>query len=297
MSDISEVLKFRAWGARNPLGIIALFISLIYGMSAGLLGFSVDKLSPENQTRLVWFVVLFPCAVLLAFCWLVARHHRKLYGPSDFRSDEGFLHAGEQAPSVALGERLVAEVAAGEAAEVDAALTAQSETGSTGPLSNESAAGTVHSATPKQIHSAATVFLLEGLVFQELQGEFNGSVRKEVSILTPQQGKITVDGIIETHDRLIVVEIKTLRGDFSRRIREARTTAKRYIEAFRSDSAAKWQILFAFVLDRRRHAPGVILQSIEEFRKSLNGEVIVRTYDTDELLQKYGFPVGQSEGE
>ena len=30
--------------ARNPLGIIALFISLIYGMSALLLGTSVDSL-------------------------------------------------------------------------------------------------------------------------------------------------------------------------------------------------------------------------------------------------------------
>ena len=42
--------KFPNWSARNPLGIIALFISLIYGMSALLLGTSVDSLAMFNQT-------------------------------------------------------------------------------------------------------------------------------------------------------------------------------------------------------------------------------------------------------
>jgi hypothetical protein len=29
-----------------------------------------------------------------AFLWLVAKHHRKLYGPGDYRTDESFSNAG-----------------------------------------------------------------------------------------------------------------------------------------------------------------------------------------------------------
>ena len=79
-----EKFSLPKWGARNPLGIVALFISLIYGMSALLLGFSITHLSANNQTILVLFVVSFPFVVLAVFGWLVSRHHMKLYGPSDY---------------------------------------------------------------------------------------------------------------------------------------------------------------------------------------------------------------------
>ena len=78
--------KLPSWSARNPLGIIALFISLIYGMSAVLLGTSVKNLSSANQTILVYFIVVFPFVVLGVFGWLVSRHHTKLYGPADCRT-------------------------------------------------------------------------------------------------------------------------------------------------------------------------------------------------------------------
>src|SRR5262245_17829050 len=91
--------KLPTWSARNPLGIIALFISLIYGMSALLLGTSVSSLLPANQTVLVYFIVVFPFVVLSVFGWLVSRHHTKLYGPADYRTDKGFLDAGHTVPT------------------------------------------------------------------------------------------------------------------------------------------------------------------------------------------------------
>lgn len=79
--------------AKNPLGIIALFIVLIYGFAAIALvatsAFSV--LQPEERLPLIWFLVLFPVLVLLIFGWLVSSHHEKLYAPSDYKSDDAFL--------------------------------------------------------------------------------------------------------------------------------------------------------------------------------------------------------------
>lgn len=80
--------------ARNPLGIIALFIVLVYGIAALALGLT-STLSQEDRTPIVWFLVSFPILVLAAFCWLVSRHHQKLYAPSDYKTDDGFLSAAQ----------------------------------------------------------------------------------------------------------------------------------------------------------------------------------------------------------
>ena len=77
--------------AKTPLGITALFIVLIYGVAALVLGLSGANLTAEQRLPLVWFLVTFPVLVLIVFAWLVAKHHTKLYGPSDFRDQKLFL--------------------------------------------------------------------------------------------------------------------------------------------------------------------------------------------------------------
>ena len=86
LSTFSETAKNLA---RNPLGIIALFIVLIYGLAALTLGLN-SKLDASDRTPLVWFLVIFPVAVLGLFGWLVSQHHEKLYAPGDYRTDDIF---------------------------------------------------------------------------------------------------------------------------------------------------------------------------------------------------------------
>jgi hypothetical protein len=76
---------------KNPLGIVALFIALIYGFATLLLGVAANQLSPEERQPLIWFVVLFPIVVLGVFYVLVTRHHGKLYAPKDYQNDDSFL--------------------------------------------------------------------------------------------------------------------------------------------------------------------------------------------------------------
>lgn len=76
--------------ARNPLGIIALFIVLIYGLASLVVGFS-SRLEGGDRLPLIWFLVVFPCLVLVIFAWLVSQHHTKLYAPSDYKGDEAFV--------------------------------------------------------------------------------------------------------------------------------------------------------------------------------------------------------------
>jgi hypothetical protein len=94
VSELSTFTTSAKSLSRNPLGIIALFIVLIYGFAALTLGFN-SNLQPNERFPLVWFLVAFPVIVLCLFGWLVSKHHWKLYAPSDYRSDEIFFHRSE----------------------------------------------------------------------------------------------------------------------------------------------------------------------------------------------------------
>ena len=76
--------------ARNPLGIIALFIVLVYGM-ASLVMVSTESDTVNERQTLIFFLVFFPVLVLAAFTWLVSKHSDKLYGPGDFTDQENYL--------------------------------------------------------------------------------------------------------------------------------------------------------------------------------------------------------------
>ena len=77
--------------SRNPLGIIALFIVLVYGIAGLLLGYSIKFLSYIERLLMIGFLVFFPLIVLIVFYFLVTRHNEKLYSPQDFRTDDAFF--------------------------------------------------------------------------------------------------------------------------------------------------------------------------------------------------------------
>lgn len=76
---------------RSPLGIIALFIVMVYGFASLVVGLGTNI--TEHVLPLIYFLVFFPVIVFFGFLWLVAKHHNKLYGPSDFKNEENFLKA------------------------------------------------------------------------------------------------------------------------------------------------------------------------------------------------------------
>jgi CheY-like chemotaxis protein len=76
--------------SRSPLGIIALFIVLVYGF-ASLVTTLGSSLGPQERLPLVYFLVIFPVLVLAVFAWLVSCHWRKLYGPGDYRDENNFV--------------------------------------------------------------------------------------------------------------------------------------------------------------------------------------------------------------
>lgn len=73
--------------SQNPLGIIALFITLVYGLAVLVVGFG-KGLDEASRVPLIWFMVIFPVLILGVFAWLVSQHHEKLYAPRDFEKGD-----------------------------------------------------------------------------------------------------------------------------------------------------------------------------------------------------------------
>jgi len=98
--DVSSFAESTKHLARNPLGIIALFIVLIYAFASLVVGFS-SKLTSTERLPIIWFLILFPAMVLVVFAWLVSCHHAKLYAPADYRGDSAFIEASIEQVQVA----------------------------------------------------------------------------------------------------------------------------------------------------------------------------------------------------
>lgn len=86
--------------ARNPLGIIALFIILVYGLAALMTTFS-RSLTANERAPLIWFLIIFPVIVLAVFAWLVTRHGDKIRPdgylvPGDFKDEKYFIQFQKQ---------------------------------------------------------------------------------------------------------------------------------------------------------------------------------------------------------
>lgn len=76
--------------SKNPLGIIALFIVLVYGLAAMVTTFA-SSLTHSERLPLIYFLVIFPVLVLAVFAWLVSCHSGKLYSPSDYKNEDNYI--------------------------------------------------------------------------------------------------------------------------------------------------------------------------------------------------------------
>jgi CheY-like chemotaxis protein len=102
--------------ARNPLGIIALFIVLVYGFASLVTAFA-GSFTTAERLPLIYFMIGFPVLVLGVFAWLVSKHSGKLFAPSDFKDEENYVKM-----QMAVVASLTAATAKGDAPATEAQL-------------------------------------------------------------------------------------------------------------------------------------------------------------------------------
>jgi hypothetical protein len=128
-------------------------------------------------------------------------------------------------------------------------------------------------------------YLAEGLVFQALQAELGGSVRREVRL-----AGVHVDGLIHSADGAItIVETKIILNprDWARRLRDAKDQLERARSALADEKSVR--LLLAVVVDGN-------LGRVAEVKSQIptSSGLEIRVYGLSELIERYGF--GDSEG-
>lgn len=254
--------------SRNPLGIIALFIVLVYGIAALVFGLSGAQLDTMQKWPLIWFLVLFPVLVLLLFGWLVASHHTKLYSPTDYLDKEGFFRSlTPQEQKMRIDEEIKS-------------------------LSNEINAErrSIVPATESPTLDAnefsdlrSNYLLAEELVFRELEAEFKLPVTRNVRLY---HSNLELDGAISSRNQFVVVEIKfTQRPIWSQLVHKALQQISRIADAM----SIKARFLLVIVTqnlteDQRANEAKKAKKYLEETKHLVE----LRTYDFDELSRKFG---------
>lgn len=103
MNDRNGFIQSARSLARNPLGIIALFIVLVYAVASIVISLAEAEFYQNPIHPPVLSLAMFPLIVLSAFTYLVARHHRNLYAPHDYKDSKDFFY-GLTVPSKLKGK-------------------------------------------------------------------------------------------------------------------------------------------------------------------------------------------------
>ena len=181
---------------KNPIGIIALFISLIYGFANLLLGATATSLTPDERSPLIMFIVLFPVVVLGIFYLLVSKHHGKLYAPGDYKDDKSFLRTLSQEERE---QKLEKEV---EESLPPAAIESPTET-----TDHRSFQGTSPSAPLSQIREELR--LVEELTVSKFERELGQRAQRDVGV---GDTGVSFDALFPDAGKFTFLEIKSLRN-------------------------------------------------------------------------------------
>lgn len=256
MSELGTFSKTAKGLARNPLGIIALFIVLIYGFAALTLGIN-STLLPEERLPLVWFLVLFPTVVLFTFAWLVINHHEKLYAPSDYRDDTAFMKtlSPEQ-----------------QRVKVDQDVKALVEQSSSQNLV----------ATPEP-DIRTTVVIAEDLVIRELESEYGVSINRQVSVGNVAQ----FDGVLIRQGEVFTVEVKYTPSQLSR------TNVAEYLQGLETIARnlpwRRFKAIYAVVFDDLEELDVTKESSrLQDVINAFPFNVILKIYGLKQLKEKFG---------
>lgn len=180
---------------KNPIGIVALFISLIYGFANLLLGVTATALTSDERQPIIIFIVLFPVIVLGVFYLLVSRHHGKLYAPGDYKDDKSFLRTLSQEERE---EKLNNEI------EESLPVSEQSEKAQTSTTTQSASKPARTNAEFRQ-----ELQFVESMVISRFESEFNQRAERDIGI---GDTGINFDALFSSESSITCLEIKMVRS-------------------------------------------------------------------------------------
>lgn len=175
---------------KNPLTVIAIFSGLAEVSGTGVLPF----IAPENQYVYIWFLMLFPSLLVIAFFLSLNFNPGSLYAPSDYKNEENFFrNRFRMATPEEREEKLAGEISNVDVEESD------STTGPTQP-----------NQVPERIDRLAKYYFSEKLALNRLSRELGLSFSEERAYEMPSGDSFLFDGVARIGNTIHVAEIKLI---------------------------------------------------------------------------------------
>jgi len=253
--------------SRNPLGILALFILLVYGIAGLTVSVSSGNMQRCERLPLICFLVAFPLIVLFVFYHLVTKHHTKLYAPSDFADKDDFFRAFSTTEHKQHLDKKEAQIAADAegAPEDGAALGDKEKKQSAPPLS------------PRHAY-----VLAEDMAFREIESEFNVPIHRHVIFPSCPE----LDGFF-IHNRFpVIIDIRYARVPSKPRVPAIQIEKLRALKHATGLPASFLLLVVTDGLNAEQRASEE--ERLQEAARGAWLNVDVRIYDFDALRQKYG---------
>jgi hypothetical protein len=244
--------------SRNPLGIIALFLVLVYGIAAFVV--SAVGLDQDAKGHLVWFLVTFPFAVLAVFVFLVVRHHTKLYSPTDYSNPADFLRAATYQTSDQQLQRVDQEIA---------------------EQASSTASNTPDAQIPR-VHQRNLYLLAEEFAFRKLEREFQTKIQRAVVV-----NGIDIDGLmpLSSQQKTFALEVKLVTSGY-KRVFDAGIASLQKVRS----RVPQFELMLILLLSPRTSSSErlALEQLLVSNRNRING-IHVRVFEYDESGERLGF--------
>eukprot|EP01093_Parvamoeba_rugata_P019946 TRINITY_DN938_c0_g1_i1.p1 TRINITY_DN938_c0_g1~~TRINITY_DN938_c0_g1_i1.p1 ORF type:complete len:286 (-),score=43.20 TRINITY_DN938_c0_g1_i1:882-1739(-) len=283
MNPLSDFMKSAKGLTKNPLGIIGLFISLIYGFACLVLSTSISNLESANERiPLIWFIIIFPLIILGAFLFLVVNHHEKLYAPSDFRDDGSFI---ETMQSRRINEKkdeeinlLVEAKNNKEISKIKPPITQNEEEVTIKGNSNKITKLSVEELKERYIKS-------EKWAIKDLELEYNVHFKTN-QVISSNGIKLELDAYAITQNQAIISEVKYWQSD--KATKPLLLNLQKFILKFdqfqRAFKSRNLELIIVIVFDKLTEKN---TQTIKKFVNELNDKVKIQFKEYENLLNDY----------
>jgi hypothetical protein len=267
---------------RNPLTVIAIFAGLAEVSGTVVLPF----LEHDTQRTYVWFLMIFPCLLVLLFFITLFLKHYVLYAPSDFRDDKLFADLFVTGSGAQRVNKLHEEAALEAAAEVPEPAELPEI-----PLQLPPVAASANQISAKEVLNRdvrATALLAEELVLAKLSQELG--VKFERNVSPKGQPSLLFDAIAMTPGRTLAVEVKFTRHGMYPRELLTRTFDRihSFVSTLPEDIKRNFEFVFAVAtqIDRPERAER-IRSMLTNVASDYPFKTSIKIYDYNELEREF----------
>lgn len=279
---------------KNPLTIIAIFAGIAEISGTVVLPF----ITPENQAVFVWFLIIFPVALIVLFFLTLNFNNKVLYAPSDFQDEQNYVNMN-QLPRATKEEKIQKLNDELEDIELEIEIDGEdvkvkkidkSDT-STQVVENKKTEFSPLSFNSTTTNMRSVIVRAEEFALKKISEEFNSKIERDVK----SYDGFVFDGIVREEGVVTAIEIKFIETD-------SRLAAKMFLldkSIFRmykglqsfTNRTSNCKLLLVFVTHKMPspHFKKEIFVRMKRIMVEYPINFDIRFYDVPSLEKEFGF--------